>query len=123
MHSSNSGIGMLPYINLILAGILFAYMYLKSGNLWMCIGYHITWNYFQGYVYGFKVSGMKTYGILSTSYHSGNILNGGAFGPEGGLFVTAVMLAGLLFVWYYYRNHNYDFIASEEVPAVTINSN
>lgn len=121
LHSSNSGIGILPYINLALVGILFAYIYLKSGNLWMCIGFHITWNYFQGYVYGFKVSGLESNGILSTQYSSDNFLNGGAFGPEGGLFVTIVILFGFLFVKYYYRNSKFDFIASEDIgtPART----
>lgn len=113
MHSMNSGIALLPYINLALVGILFAYIYIKSGNIWMSIGYHITWNYFQGYVYGFKVSGTDSSGILTTQYHTNNILNGGTFGPEGGLFVTIVVLSGILFVKYYYRNSTYDFIASE----------
>lgn len=113
MHGANAGIGILPLINLALVGVLFAYMYLKSGNIWMPIGYHITWNYFQGNVYGFKVSGTAPEGIITTTYASNNIFNGGDFGPEGGLFVTAVILLGLLFVRYYYRNETFDFIASE----------
>ncbi len=98
LHSGNSGIGMLPYINITLAGILFSYMYIKSGNLWMSIGYHITWNYFQGNIFGFLVSGQYTRGIITTKIRGNDILNGGAFGPEGGLIVTAVFLAGFLFV-------------------------
>lgn len=117
MHSSNSGIGILPYINLALVGALFGYMYLKSCNLWMCIGYHITWNYFQGNVYGFKVSGMDTTGILSTTYQTNNFLNGGAFGPEGGLFVTAIILLGFLVVRFYYRNTRKDFFGMDPMPS------
>jgi membrane protease YdiL (CAAX protease family) len=113
MHGGNAGIGILPLINLTLVGILFAYMYLKSGNIWMCIGYHITWNYFQGNVFGFKVSGTAPAGLISTTYPSNNIFNGGNFGPEGGLFVTAIILLGLLYVRYYYRNVSFDFIAEE----------
>lgn len=113
MHSSNQGIGVLPYINIALVGILFSYMYLKSGTIWMCIGYHITWNYFQGYVFGFNVSGNVSEGILHTSYETNNIFNGGVFGPEGGLFVTAVILAGLLFVKYYYKDNNFNFLSME----------
>lgn len=116
MHSLNAGIGLIPYINLILVGVLFSYMYLKSGNIWMCIGFHITWNYFQGYVFGFKVSGNDSTGIITTNYNTNNIFNGGAFGPEGGLFVTFIILLGLLFVKLYYKNSDFDFIASE--PAV-----
>lgn len=115
MHSMNSGLSLVAYLNLALVGILFGFMYLKSGNIWMCIGFHITWNYFQGYVFGFKVSGQSTKGILTTGYPNSNVFNGGAFGPEGGLFVTIVILIGLLYVHHYYKNSNYDFIASENI--------
>ncbi len=113
MHSTNQGIGLIPYVNLTLAGILFATMYFKSGNLWMCIGYHITWNYLQGYVYGFKVSGNDATGILLTEPIGNTMINGGAFGPEGGLYVTAIMVIGIIFVVIYYRNNEYDFMSAD----------
>lgn len=113
MHAGNSGVSILAYVNLALVGILFAFMYLKSGNLWMCIGYHITWNYFQGYIYGFKVSGTDSSGIITTATKSDNFWNGGAFGPEGGLFVTIIIILGIFFVFNYYGNKKFDFIASE----------
>ncbi|MDF2542214.1 MAG: family intrarane metalloprotease protein [Herbinix sp.] len=118
MHSGNSGIGLIPYINLFLVGVLFAYMYMKSGNLWMCIGYHITWNYFQGNIYGFPVSGTNTNGLLTTIYERNTILNGGDFGPEGGLIVTFVILLGLFFVKIYYRNSSYYFLEKESAPNI-----
>lgn len=118
LHSLNSGISLLPYLNLFLVGFLFAYMYIKSGNIWMCIGYHITWNYFQGNVFGFKVSGLDTTGIITTTYKENNLLNGGTFGPEGGLFVTFIVLIGLLIVHLYYRNRNFDFIGSEPEAVI-----
>jgi len=128
MHSFNSGIGIIPYLNLTLVGILWSYIYIKSGNIWMGIGYHITWNYFQGNVFGFKVSGTETVGLISTQYEKNNIFNGGAFGPEGGLFVTAVILLGFLFVRTYYKNIDYNFLSSEPViieqlPMLDSNSN
>lgn len=118
LHSANSGIGPIPYLNLFLIGILFAYMYIKSGNIWMCIGYHITWNYFQGNVFGFKVSGQDTNGLFSTTYNNNNIFNGGTFGPEGGLFVTIIILFGFLFVKLYYKESSFDFIAAEPVAVI-----
>ncbi len=114
MHSMNSGVGVLPYLNLFIAGMLFAYMYIKSGTLWMCIGYHITWNYFQGNIYGFNVSGIATKSIFTTVYQNDNLINGGKFGPEGGLIVTVILLLGFLFTKYYYRNKLIDFMALEQ---------
>lgn len=110
LHSLNPGIGIIPYLNLFLIGVLFSYMYLLSGNIWMCIGYHITWNYFQGNVFGFLVSGNSTTSLIKTVLERETILNGGAFGPEGGLVVTFIILAGFFFVKYYYRNREYSFI-------------
>ena len=65
MHSMNAGISLLAYINLFLFGISMGYLFIKTENIWMCIGYHITWNYFQGDVFGFLVSGNVTDSIYS----------------------------------------------------------
>jgi membrane protease YdiL (CAAX protease family) len=113
IHMGNSGFDMLPFINIFLVGMLFAYMYLKSGNIWMPIGYHITWNYFQGNVYGFLVSGLETQGIITTKLSKHNLINGGAFGPEGGLAVTAIILMGFIFVKGYYQRKRFSFLEME----------
>ncbi len=119
LHAGNPSVGLLPYINLALFGVFTAYIYIRSGNIWMCIGYHITWNYFQGYVFGFKVSGTDTQGMLTTVFPKDSILNGGAFGPEGGLFVTVIILLGILFVKFYYKNSQFDFMAVDQ-PAESL---
>lgn len=113
MHVLNNGVSLIAIINLTLVGVLLAYMYLKSGNLWMCIGFHITWNYFQGCVYGFEVSGLNSDGIITTQNIGTNIINGGAFGPEGGLITTVIILFSLLFIKQYYKNSKFDFLATE----------
>jgi len=113
LHSFNRGMGLIPYINLFLVGVLFAYMYLRSGSIWLCIGYHITWNYFQGSVFGFPVSGTNQPGIINTFIPKANILTGGQFGPEGGLAVTMVILLGFLIVRQAFKNRGYDFLTQE----------
>lgn len=116
LHSNNPGVGTMAYVNLMLVGLLFAYSFMRSGNIWLCIGYHITWNLFEG-LYGFPVSGVGTPSLFEMEYKSNTIWNGGAFGPEGGIFVTIVVLAGIFFVHHYYRNNNYEFL--DEVPVKT----
>ena len=61
---------------------------------------HITWNFFQGAVYGFPVSGFGTFGatLLSTEQGGPTLWTGGTFGPEGGLLIPAVMLLGMSLV-------------------------
>ena len=117
IHLNNPGLTYLSILNIILFGIAFSWMYYRSGNLWMCIGYHITWNIFQSFVYGMPVSGL-TYidSILVTEYPTGNLLNGGAFGIEGGLLTTASVLALFAFIELYYRKSKYRFL-SPEGPA------
>ena len=99
MHSMNEGISLLAYINLFLFGIVMAYIFIKTKNIWMCIGYHITWNYFQGNVFGFLVSGNTTDSIYSIKTVNPNLINGGSFGPEGGFIVTALLIVTILGIY------------------------
>lgn len=119
MHSGNQGIGLIPYLNIVLVGVLFGFMYYLSGNIWMCIGYHITWNFFQGF-YGFPVSGSGTPSLFQMEYVTDTVWNGGTFGPEGGLFVSIIILFGLILVLRYYKNSDYDFMSElpKEEPEV-----
>lgn len=104
MHSMNPNINLIGFINIFLVGVLFAYMFLKRGNLWMPIGYHITWNYFQGNIFGFQVSGLGLNGMYQLHLTTENFVNGGRFGPEGGLITTIVLLLGFIAIWKLHTN-------------------
>jgi membrane protease YdiL (CAAX protease family) len=103
MHSLNPSMSFISYLNLFLVALLFAYMYLKSNNLWLPIGYHITWNYFQGNIFGFEVSGLATDSLYKLNTPAKNIITGGAFGPEGGIVVTFIILVGFIYMWKIYK--------------------
>ncbi|MGH4117961.1 CPBP family intramembrane glutamic endopeptidase [Clostridium sp.] len=103
MHSLNPSMSIISYLNLFLVAILFAYMFLKSNNLWLPIGYHITWNYFQGNIFGFEVSGLATDSLYKLNTPVKNIITGGAFGPEGGLVVTFIIMLGFIYMWKIYK--------------------
>lgn len=116
IHLGNPGVTFFSVANIVFVGVLFSYMFMKSGSIWMCIGYHISWNIFQGLVYGMPVSGLDVPGMITTHYTESNVLNGGAFGIEGGILTTIVTLLTFIFVWYYYRNSKYDFVSDSEKP-------
>ena len=103
MHSLNPSMSIISYLNLFLIGLLFAYMFLKSGNLWLPIGYHITWNYFQGNIFGFQVSGQSTESLYKLNTPVNNVITGGGFGPEGGLVVTFIIIVGFIYMWKFYK--------------------
>ena len=118
IHIINPGVTFLSILNIVLIGIVFSWMYYKSGNLWMCIGYHITWNIIQSLVYGMPASGLTGMdSLLSTHFPTDNLLNGGSFGIEGGLLTTFINLALLAFVHYYYRNSEYRFLPQDKTLA------
>ena len=76
------------------AGILLGVAYKYSGSLWMPIGIHWTWNFTQGNVFGFPVSGgTKEESILQSTLNGPDLLTGGAFGPEASIISMALGIA------------------------------
>ena len=99
MHLFNPGIGVLPIVNLMLFGAFASLYMLRTGNIWGVGAVHTMWNYVQGNIYGLPVSGITEMPTLVRFEQTGStLINGGEFGPEGGLVVTAVYLAGILLV-------------------------
>jgi membrane protease YdiL (CAAX protease family) len=43
------------------AGLFFVYAYSCTRQLWLSIGLHIGWNFCEGVVFGFPVSGLEIY--------------------------------------------------------------
>lgn len=101
-HMANPNVSIVGLVNIALVGILFAYMFDSTKSLWLPIGYHITWNYFQGNVFGFAVSGTTPNSIYGVEIAEGrDWLTGGAFGLEGGLLATILILVAFIATRYY----------------------
>lgn len=93
-HLGNPNIGWMGIAGLLAAGFFLAYGYVCTGQLWLPIGLHIGWNFFEGTVFGFPVSGLDTFKILYHTVHGPEIITGGLFGPEAGLIILPVLLLG-----------------------------
>ncbi|MCI9079978.1 MAG: CPBP family intramembrane metalloprotease [Lachnospiraceae bacterium] len=109
LHSGNSGLSPIAYINLFLFGVFASLLLLDFGNIWIAGAFHSIWNFAQGNIYGVQVSGMNvSNSILSTSYTDGmEIINGGSFGMEGGLAVSFIFIAGIALLSYHlYKKGN-----------------
>jgi uncharacterized protein len=100
LHANNPNATPVSTFNIVLAGLMLGFGYVLTGELAIPIGLHITWNFFQGAVYGFPVSGFGSFGatLLATEQGGPELWTGGSFGPEGGLLIPAVMLLGVSFV-------------------------
>jgi uncharacterized protein len=100
LHAANPNATPISTLNIVLAGLMLGFGYVLTGELAIPIGLHITWNFFQGAVYGFPVSGLGDFGatLLATEQGGPELWTGGSFGPEGGLLIPAVMLLGMSLV-------------------------
>ena len=81
------------------AGSLLGAAYAYSKNLWLPIGIHWIWNYTQGNILGFPVSGGDNVTSVITPEISGpQWLTGGSFGAEAS--VIAAVIGLLISLWF-----------------------
>ncbi|MCB0046357.1 MAG: CPBP family intramembrane metalloprotease [Caldilineaceae bacterium] len=101
LHLFNDNLQWLAMLNLILFGVFAAFYALWEEGLWGICAIHSVWNWAQGNVFGFPVSGnAESSAILWKMAETGpDLLTGGAFGPEGGLIVSLVLIAACIGVW------------------------
>ncbi len=102
-HWLNPGASWQSMIGIFLAGIFLAFGYLRTRQLWLPIGLHISWNFFEGTVFGFPVSGMDMYSLIHPSITGPEAWTGGAFGPEAGLILLPALVFGALLTYGYTR--------------------
>jgi CAAX protease family protein len=97
LHLSNPNASALGTLNIFLAGMMLGAGYVLTGQLAIPIGLHVTWNLFQGNVFGFPVSGLDITGatLIATRQAGPALLTGGPFGPEAGLIAPAAMAVGV----------------------------
>ncbi len=104
LHLSNPNAGWVAVTGIFFAGLFLAYAYLRTGQLWLSIGLHIGWNFFEGTVFGFMVSGMQAYRLTHITINGPVLWTGGEFGPEAGLVILPAIAFGALLIFLYTRH-------------------
>lgn len=104
MHLFNPNFALLPFVNILLAGCLLGASFLYTRNLCFPVVLHWFWNWLQGPVLGYEVSGMDSGETLLTLRLTGSdLLTGGSFGFEGSLLCTVLLVGGTLAIVAYYE--------------------
>lgn len=89
-------------VDTVLGALLLGLAYLRTGSLALPIGIHFGWNWAQGALLGFDVSGFGQAGwLLPELLDKPQWLTGGAFGPEASVFAVWVdaVAVGLMWKW------------------------
>ncbi len=89
-HLGKAGINPIAFLSLMSAGALLSYGWLRTGQLWLPIGLHIGWNFFES-AFGFPVSGLEGFHLINHTIQGPEIVVGGVFGPESGLLSFLIM--------------------------------
>ena len=105
LHLGNPNATWVSAAGIFFAGVYLAYGYIRTRQLWLSIGLHIGWNFFEGVVFGFPVSGLDIYALTRIKVHGPELWTGGAFGPEAGLIVLPSLMLGAFLIYLYTRMH------------------
>ncbi|MEO6172913.1 MAG: CPBP family intramembrane glutamic endopeptidase, partial [Arenimonas sp.] len=90
----------LASIDLALAAVMMGLAYLRTRSLALPIGLHLGWNWTQGHVLGFGVSGIDATGWFHPIFQGmPQWLTGGDFGPESSVFAVMADLVVVILLW------------------------
>jgi membrane protease YdiL (CAAX protease family) len=108
-HIGNPNANIISTINLMVMGVTMGAGLIFTGELAIPIGLHISWDFFQGNIFGFPVSGVlypsEIVSFIQISQIGPENWTGGGFGPEAGLLGLFANLLGLIIIvcWVYVR--------------------
>jgi membrane protease YdiL (CAAX protease family) len=104
MHLANPNANLVGLSIIFLSGLVLGLPYLYTKNLWFPIALHFSWNFFQGPIFGFNVSGLNFYKLIETKYATANNWNGGEFGFEGSILAIFFLLCALTAIYFLFRS-------------------
>jgi hypothetical protein len=96
LHLSNPGESWVGILGAIIIGFFFCLTLRRTGSLWFAIGFHMSWDWAESYLYSVPDSGGMVPGhLLRTALHGPIWLTGGSVGPEG----SALLFVLFAVVW------------------------
>jgi membrane protease YdiL (CAAX protease family) len=96
VHVSNPSVPVVALVNTFLGGLVLGMSFMYSQSLWTPFFFHFAWNFLQGPVLGFPVSGLPFSSILIPEISGHILVSGGEYGMEGSVVATILLLFCLL---------------------------
>ena len=99
LHAGNPSVSVFSLVNIFLAAIWLSVAFFSTGGMPLAWGAHFGWNAGLALLFDAPVSGY-TFHVPLVEYTPGvrRWIDGGAFGPEGGVVSTVALIAGTLFL-------------------------
>src|SRR5208282_654224 len=92
IHVANPGEGPIGLAVVALIGFFLCLTLRRTGDLWWAVGFHMSWDWGESYLYSVPDSGAILPGhLLNSSLHGPVWLAGGSVGPEGSYLVFVVI--------------------------------
>lgn len=101
VHMANPNASLLSGTIIVLFGWLRLYGLLSTKQLWLSMGMHMGWNFFQGPIFGFGASGHEGFHLIQHTLDGPAWLTGGEFGPEASIFTVGIvaLTLGAMYLW------------------------
>jgi len=98
-HARNPNATFFSTVNVALAAVWLSFAFFSTGGMALAWGLHFGWNAALSILFDAPVSGF-TFGVPAVEYTPGRHawVDGGPFGPEGGIVATIVLIAGTVAV-------------------------
>jgi uncharacterized protein len=86
-HLLNPGERIAGAADVVVTGMVFAFALRRTGNLWLAVGWHASFDFGETFLFSVPNSGVVYAQHLSTAaLHGARWLTGGTVGPEGSVF-------------------------------------
>jgi hypothetical protein len=103
-HLGNPGEGLVGALNVAVTGVVFAFALRRTGNLWLAVGWHASFDFGETFLFSVPNSGWVFDHHLSNSVLQGPAwLTGGSVGPEGSVFGFLTMGISALVIHFLFR--------------------
>jgi membrane protease YdiL (CAAX protease family) len=109
LHACNAHFGWIALGNTVLLGMFLGISYIYTQNLWLPIALNWSWNFVQGF-FGFSVSGDSfNNAFIHQNKFIESFISGGSYGFEGSIVASALLIAGILLQFFYFRNRELEY--------------